>query len=516
MRVPEVCRRQQARGRGRTFVLRTLLAGGALAGAVVLPGRAFAADKGDKKPWVQVPLESLGFPGVSSTVLAAGSSVLTVNFIDSSHLLVTFALRKLVPRVEQDPEDHADRLVAGEIVDLPDGHVEARTEWHMHDHGRYLWNLGGGRFLLRIGERLYTMAPLSRPAGTDMFLRTVFPSRPERPTLIEASQDGGVVTVETVTARQTEDGKTKILLGDQDAGPPATTLIDFFRLAPDEGGSLAATPAGHVGAAAPVLLSIDADGYLWATPTLTGSWDVTFDGFGGKTMKVGTIQSSCFPRLVMTSRSEFIALTCQGSDDRIKIASYGLDGTDTWEEMLGDLGRPSFAFAPAAARFAISATETDVHEGPVPGGPSEAPRQEMRVYQNASGDLLLRVDCSPGFKTAENFDLSADGMLAAVVRNGSIAVYKLPPLTKKDRDDMAEIGSYAPPASTADVMLKRLMSRTKVETVATAVVAPGVAHVAETPSQEADPPPGPGQRKPPTLLNPGEKAEFGSSNPEPN
>jgi len=491
-----------------------------LLASVLLPAGAFASEKADKKPWVQLPLDELGFPGVSSTVLAAGSSVLTVNFVDNSHLLVTYELRKLVPRLERDPEDHADRLVAGEIVDLPDGHVEARTEWHMHDHGRYLWNLGGGRFLLRIGERLYTMAPLSRPAGTDMFLRTLFPSRPEKPSLVVVSHDGGVVTVETVLEQEEEGSRTKIVLGDEDTGPgpAATTLIDFFRLAPDpEGGGLAATPAGHVGAASPVLLPIDADGYLWATQTISGAWAVTFDGFGGKIMNVGTIQSSCFPRLVMTSRSEFVALTCQGSDDRIKIASYGLDGTDTWEEAVGDFGRPSFAFAPAAARFAISGTGSDMEsQGVAPGGPNMGPRQEVRVYQNASGDLLLHVDCSPGFKTAENFDLSGDGMLAAVVRDGAIAIYKLPPLTKKDRDDMAEIAAYTPPASTADVLLKRLMGRAKVETASATVVPAGVAHMAETPSQEADPPPGPGQRKAPTLLNPGEKPQFGSANTGPN
>jgi hypothetical protein len=489
---------------------------------MLMPVRGLATDKADKKPWVQVPLESLGFPGVSSVVLAAGSSVLTVNFVDSSHLLVTFELRKLVPRVDHDPEDHADRLVAGEIVDLPDGHIEARTEWHMHDHGRYLWNLGGGRFLLRIGERLYTMAPLSQPAGGDMFTRTLFPSHPERPTLVEVSQDGGVVTVETELNRQDEGGRTKVVLGDQDTAPAASTLIDFFRLTADAAsGALVVTPAGHVGSATPVLLPIDADGYLWATQTAMGAWGVTFDGFGGKTLNLGTIQSSCFPRLTMTSRSEFVALTCQGSDDRIKIASYGLDGTDTWEEAVGDFGRPSFAFAPAAARFAISGTNLSAEtDGPVvaAGGPVQGPRQEVRVYQNASGDMLLRVDCSPGFKTAENFDLSSDGMLAAVVRNGAIAVYKLPPLTKKDRDDMAEVASFAPPASMADVSLRRLLAPARVETAAAAVpvVPAGVAHAAETPTQEADPPPGPGQRKPPTLLNPGEKPLFGSSNAEPN
>ena len=54
------------------------------------------------------------------------------------------------------------------------------------------------------------------------------------------------------------------------------------------------------------------------------------------------------------------------------------------------------------------------------------------MYQNASGDLLLKVECSPVIKTAENFDLSADGSQLAVIRQGNIAIYKLPPLSQQD------------------------------------------------------------------------------------
>jgi hypothetical protein len=516
MQVPQGRRRGGwARGRRGRLVCVGVVA---LLGVMLQPVRAVAADK---KPWAQISLDSLGFPGVSGPLLVSGSSVLTVNFVDSHRLLVTFELRKLVPRLAHDPEDHEDRLVGGEIVDLPGGKIEARTEWHMHDHGRYLWNLGEGRFLLRIGERLYTMTPGSPAKDGDGFTRTLFPSRPVKPSLVVVSGDGGVVTLETVYDAPEEDGRTKVVLGDEDTAesPNAKTVIDFFRIGTDGTGAVTVTPAGHLGAAAPVLLPVDADGYLWASQTLTG-WAMTFDTFGGKTIKLGTIQSSCFPRLVMTSRSEFVALTCQGSDDRIKVASYGLDGTDAWEETVGDFELPGFAFAPAAGRFAMSGTSpTGDNEGTVLGGPYQGARQEVRVYQNGSGDLLLRVQCSPGFKTAENFDLSGDGMLAAVVRDGGISVYKLPPLTKKDRDDMAEIASYAPPTSTAEVKLARITTRaraqvTEMKVAANSLAATPVQPVAEAAKVVVEGDVQAGPRKRPTLLNPGEKPEFGSANPE--
>jgi hypothetical protein len=515
MRVPWSCGRFE-------LELRRRWARGAVTalGLCVALGVGAHGEKKKNAPWVELPLEGLGFPGVSSVFLGSGSSVLTVNFIDSSHLLVTYGLRKLVPRLEHDPAGDDDRLVAGEVVELPSGRIEARTEWHMHDHGRYLWSLGRGRFLLRIGEQLYTMAPL-REGGKAGFARTVFPSGSLRPSLVTVSPDGEVVTLETVEAQPEDSGGTKVYLGDEDTAPAtkSKTVIDFFRIQEDGTGTAVMKAAGEVLSPSPILLPVDGDGYLWPEAVGGGDWAVTFDPYEGKTVQVGRVRSSCFPRLQMVSRTEFVALTCQGSDESIRMAAYGLDGQDTWEESVGELGFPNFAFAPAAGRFAISGSWAGPATAVVAGvqGPPAAPRQEVRVYQNASGDLLLKVECTPAFKTAENFDLSADGMLAAVVREGAIAVYKLPPLTKKDQQDMAEIAAFTPPASTSDVVLRRLTTPVKVKRAS--VQAPPEALRPSGLGPKADdamvtgggvaPP-----RKPPTLLKPGEKPEFGSANPE--
>jgi hypothetical protein len=494
----------------------------ALGVCAVRPGSMGAEKK--QGPWVQISLESLGFPGISGPFLTSGSSMLTVHFLDGKHLLVTYSLRTLVPRLPGDPMDHDDRLVAGEVVDLPTGHVVAKTEWHMHDHGRYLWKLGDGRFLVRIGERLYTIAPMAKLASGDAFQRTVFPTRGLPPSLVFVSPEGGVVTLETVLEAQDETRK-KVVLGDEDTAEPSSkTLIDFFRVhaGKEGGGDFEVKPAGSVTSPTPLLLPVDADGYLWAQPVDSADWAVTFDGYGGKIIDLGKVESSCRPRLQMTGRSEYLALTCLGSDDHIKMASYGLDGRETWEEVVGDVGTPTFVFAPEAARFAISSTHLDVapiQPGSAAGPP--VPTQEVRVYQNASGDLLLRAECTPAFKTAENFDLSDDGMLAAVVKSGAVAIYKLPGLKKQDLNDMAESAKFAPPASTENVVLKRLT-----RPVAAAMVAENRAGAA-TPAPASAPAvlvaplgaQGDGQsgpRKRPTLMNPGEKPEFGSGNGPPN
>jgi hypothetical protein len=286
-----------------------------------------------------------------------------------------------------------------------------------------------------------------------------------------------------------------------------------------------ANPAGGVRSADPFYLPIDSDGYLWPAEVANNHWAVTFDDFRGKTASMGTVDSSCVPRLEMVSPSEFVALTCRGADDRVRMASYGLDGQETWQEDFGDFGPPVFAYAPGAGRFAVSRTVSAVAPSPgmastIPGSPA---RQEVRVYQTASGDLLLKVETSPVFKTAENFDLSADGTLAAVVKNGAVEVYKLPALSKRDKEDIAEVAKFAPPPASGPVLLKLLAApsgsaRTaKATENAVPASASSAVPVAADKSAPADSSPGdaaasaPAPRKAPTLLNPGEKPEFGGS-----
>lgn len=560
-----------------------LLAAAALVGCGLraeTPSSKKVAPRDDRaaKPWVQVSLDSLGFPGVSDTFLQTGASMLTVNFLDDSHLLVTFSTRDLVPRLAGDPKTDDDRMVAAKIVELPSGTVDAHTVWHMHDHGRYLWSLGGGRFLVRIGDRLSTMSPLANLGKPDAFERTTFPGQVYRPTAVLVSPDGGLLTLESVVSYVNPDGRAEVLLGDVGADQPVTrTVVQFFRLQDEHGDEqgldagkggdadkplLQVVPAGTLASAQPVMLPVDADGYLWDEEMGRNVWSAGFDEAGGKTIDLGKIQSTCEPRLQMVSRGEFVAFTCQGVGSSVKMASYGLDGHETWEEGMGNLGTPAFAFAPAAARFALSRTVAAV-PGVAMGTSVDqgtAARQEVRVYQNASGDLLLKVECSPIFKSEENFDLSSDGLEAAVVRNGAIAVYKLPPLGKEDREDMAEVAKFSPPPGAGVVSLARLTVPVEVAgnsgaagvasapkaavaaagagsaravpvsaAVATPVLGGQVSARPELAAQgsgsgvsarveQAIPTTGagvqPGARKPPTLLNPGEKPEFGRSNAE--
>ena len=433
------------------------------AAALMMSSCAWGAEAGEKpdltpQPWVTISLGTLGVPAIPQSFLQVGSSMLTLDVVDDTHLLLTFSSRGLVPRVPNDPPSDEDRMVAAELVELPTGKIVARTDWHMHDHGRFLWRLGHGRFLVRTQHQLFVVTPGARLDTPDPLKPMRFPAREGTPVLAVVSPDKTMVMVETLAPKKKDNvqaaGGSMIVT---DSKPEV--MIDFYRLS---GGDAPGVPltlkgAGVVSAPAPLLLPMDADGYLWPTELKHGLWPVSFNEFGGRVVKIVDMESSCPPRLQMVSRFEFLAFTCRGSEARVRMRSYGMDGHETWEETLtGTYGVPELAYAPDAGRFALSRMMSpagDLNFGQViPDGAT----QEVRVYQTESGNLLLKVPTSPVTRFAENFDLAEDGLVAAVVNAGVIQVFRLPPPSAQDRKDLAEAKSFSPPVSDAPVNFARL------------------------------------------------------------
>jgi len=431
--------------------------------AVAFACKARAANKPVSQPWVALSLRSLGVPAIPEQFFKFGLSMLTVDFVDDSHLLVTFSTRGLIPRLPGDPPTDDDRMVAAELVELPSGHVAARTEWHLHDHGRYLWRLGHGRFVVRSRNSLFALMPLALENTPDPLTRITFPERPGRPVDVVITPDASLAMVETVIAAPATNpaAKLQVDMGEEPTVELPQVLVDFYRLA---GGDTAETPfsltgAGKVRSMGLLPLPMTSDGYLWPGDPKRDTWPLNFNGYSGKAMPVGQVDSTCVPRLEMVSRFEYLAFACQGSDDRMKLEAFGMDGHETWEEGFGpSFGAPAFAYAPEAGRFAMSRISTALpNAGTTATLPDDA-AQEVRVYQTESGDLLLRVAATPVMRFAENFDLSADGREAVVVSGGAVKVYKLPEPSARDKKDLAEAAKFAPPVAEGAVALTALVA----------------------------------------------------------
>jgi len=452
------------------------------------------------EPVVRLPLEAMGYQQLQTGAMLEGASMLTVHFVDESHLLVTFGVRRLMPREEDDPPDDVDHVIGARLVEIPSGRVIASTEWRMHDQGQYLWALGHGRFLLRIRDHLSVIAPMRAAMPENAFEETPFLKLERHIVGIVVSADDDLLTLETV--EKVKPGQATVYTGPN----PAPVQVNFYRLSstgPD-GSMLQVAAAGVVRAKAAFVLPITTGGFLDVAAGGRDKWLFNFDTHGGKVNELAEWDTTCFPHVTFVSHSEFVAFGCRGSTEKQEIGSFNLRGEQGWQQSFYDTHvSTSFGFAPGSGRFALGRIVAGANVDLSSLSPSGVTSEEVRVYQTYSGKLLFKMDCSPVERTGQNFALSADGMKVAVVREtavfhpanhdqeaytvraASLEVYALPELTEKDRAAVKEAQGLAP--ETADAMIRLSSQPANAPANVPVVVSAAVAALPAAPDPQPDP-----------------------------
>jgi hypothetical protein len=441
----------------------------------------------------RIPLGPLGYQTMVPEFLLAGSSMLTVNFVDAEHLLITFGVRGLMKREADDPADDDDRMVGAALVELPSGKVLAETQWRLHDRGQYLWGLGHGRFLLRVRDRLTVIAPMAAGgAGGAGGLKDAFREVPllhiERHIVaLTVSANEDLLTVETTRRVSADEAGVagNVTLVDPTLQGVAQTdsapvQLNFYRLRSTGAGAegLVAVSAGAIRARVAVELPMTTGGFLDVKEGGKNRWMFNFDAHTGPVSELAAWDTTCFPRATFVGHGEFVAFGCRGSVERQSLAGFNLKGEEMWQQNFSDQHvSPTFAFAPAAGRFALGrivVTGAADAEGPLPEGVVSA--EEVRVVQSYDGRVLFKIDCTPVERAGGNFALSVDGMRLAAVREtlvhhaatkdydeytereAAVEVYALPALTEKDQAEVKAAEAMAPQDAGAriDLALERI------------------------------------------------------------
>jgi hypothetical protein len=407
--------------------------------------------RGPEQP-LRIPLEDFGFQPLSPQFLLNGSSMLTLNYVDEKHLLVTFVTHRLIPRLPNEPADDQDRIVDAILLELPSAKILARTSWHLHDHARYLWNLGHGHFLLRVRDSLTTFAPLANLSAGQPFAEHPFITSAERRlAVLIISPDSDLLIVESVK-RKPPDEKPKTALFGPTPQPKFSekdpVQINFYRLhSGDDAASVSPVFAGAVISKGTGDIPASTAGYLAVVDQGNQHWAFDFHSYAGKVNELSPFDSTCSPAPLFVSHSEFIAFGCRGGQTMQQIGGFNMRGEEMWEQgLFGAFIAPSLAYAPAGGRFALS--RIMLRNSVVPDqmiSNDEVSSQTVVVYQTGTGKQLLHADCSPVERAGQNFDLSPSGTALAVVHADAIEIYKLPPLTSKDESDLKLAQTSAPP-----------------------------------------------------------------------
>lgn len=418
------------------------------------------------EPSIRIPLHPLGFQPPSTQFLLAGSSMLTLNYVDDEHLLVTFSTRRLMRRLPDDPPDDQDRFVDAVLLHLPSGDILGRTEWRLHDHGQYLWDLGHGHFLLRVRDTLTTFAPVANLASGQPFQERPFITTDRRIGGVLLAPDADLLILETIDRSPQAIQTESMLAGGSGAQTPLKATnstpvqINLFRLSIPSSTSdeVALQAAGSARSRIPGRIPANTAGYLAIIDQGRQHWAFDFNSYTGKTRELSPFDSTCRPSPMFVSRSEFVAFGCHGGQSFQVLGAFNLKGEQMWEQTFIDpYTAPSFAYAPARGRFALSRI---IAHSQINGSEHLIPEmigsQTVIVYQTDNGKQLLRVDSMPVQRAGQNFALSPDGMNLAIIRGDAIETYRLPALTTKEEAAVKEAQAMAPAANDVPIHFSAL------------------------------------------------------------
>ncbi len=375
-------------------------------------------------PDTTIPIEPLGYRPPGQLYLLARFSTSSLTFLDSTHVLLTFHLSKLLERDQHEPghETGNDQFVRALVLELPSGKVTASADWRMHDRRRYLWPLGNGRVLVRQMDRF---------SVTDATLRL-------RPLLVSptplqetyVSPDGRMLVMESEEEQHTPEEHAKLvdkahMYGEDSV--PESVHIRMVRL--DQ-----KTLMLNARAEQPGKLIANEDGYVSQAQEQGGlQWTIRFHPFekpepnGGDV--VAQFASTCAPESNFLNASTILVMSClKDAPDRFAQA-FSIDGKHLWVgKWRSNFVWPVLRVAGDGNTFAIAWISTSRPMEPYdPVSDTEVEAQVVDVIDAKTGALRFHVEVQPILSAGGNFALSPDGDKLAVVNRGALEVYTVPP-----------------------------------------------------------------------------------------
>jgi len=370
------------------------------------------------EPEERIPVGPLGYRPPGPLYMLSGKAFASLDFIDAHHLLFTFHQPRLMRREANPGRFDNDQVIQALTLDLPDGTVQASAEWRMHDRSRYLWPLGGGRFLVR-QRNTFSLTDASLKLHPYIDVAT--------PVLqTEVSPDGRILVVEHQYERHTPEEHSKLEAQARQYGepPPAEdTQITVLKIASRE--VLTALKTEN-----PIHVPITSTGYVGvAKDKAEDQFLIRFVPFEGESLVLGKVASTCTPHEEFLSPVALLIESCGPKSPDVYLDAWTTAGKKLWTgQREGHLVWPNFAYSRTSGRFAVSLLRVNHFIDLVDSLNDEDVRQQLvQVFDSETGALLMATTASPILTAGQNFALSEDGERLAVLREGAIEIYKVPP-----------------------------------------------------------------------------------------
>jgi len=396
-----------------------------------------AAAETQANPSSRIDLSAIDFhePSLMDRTVERQPSV-TLDFVDPSHVLLTFNRKKLIKRLPECTADHEDRLMHAVILEIPSGKVVREADWFLHDRRRYLWPLDSGTFLLRKLNSLYIV-------DSNLHERLLLKS-PTNLLWVSVTPDGSQIIVETENekkapapaSRSTAKSQPKYVakfLDVKTLAPQRTLLLNNLT-------DLTGTSSGYA--------DVIRKGDIWLVqfgPTVT------------KRRNLARVRSRTIPAVLYPTENSLLVGRCAIAGCQFGVTTFTLTGHRLWRQHWPGLrSYPEISRSQDQSRFSISSLRVDaVTTRPVLDDSQDDPfqkqvserdvfRQEVQVFDTASGTPVLSVSISPAVVTGQNVSLSPDGRHLALLRGSAVEVFDLQPASDDEQAKFAALKADVP------------------------------------------------------------------------
>jgi len=360
----------------------------------------------------------------------------SLNFVDANHVLVTFNRKGMVKRLPECTPDHEDRLMHAAIVEISSGKVVTETDWFLHDRRRYVWPLTSGKFLLRKWNSLYVV-------DSNLKERLLLTS-PKKLLWVSVTPDGSQVIIETEYDKKTAALTRKVPSKSQPKF--VVEFLDVKTLAPQR--SLYFNNLTNVDGTSSGYADVIHKGDIWL---------LRFGPSVGKRRNLARVRSQTVPVVMYPTENSLLIGRCATAGCNFGVTAFTLTGHRMWRQHWQSLrSYPEIARSDDNTRFAVSSLRVErVSTRPVLDDSQDDPfqtsvserdvfRQEIQVFDTASGNSVLSISVSPAVVTGQNVSVSPDGGRLALLRGSSLELFDLPSKSADEQTKFAALKADVP------------------------------------------------------------------------
>ncbi|MGO9339462.1 MAG: VWA domain-containing protein [Terracidiphilus sp.] len=365
-------------------------------------------------------------------------SNVSVHFLDSSHLLLTYnGPRKLLKRTPECTSTHPCRLIHAAVFDLATAKAVLETDWYLHDYRPYLWPLSPGRMLMRRSNSLYVLDSDLNETLLKDFTRDLL--------WVEVTPDGKQIIAETALEDSSPaKSATASVKQKTESAPSPRVSIDFLNSSSlDVERSLKATG----------VLEFEASSSGYADSTriaLDNTWLLRFGPSSSQRQRVARIKSTCEPDLLFPTNTAILIGRCSSNGGDYSVSVFSVTGHPLWRQRWPQLNYyPALARSEDGSRFAVG-TITASREASQPRATDEDDHgwpdveQDLRVFETASGKLILAARVKSVVLKNPNFALAPDGSQFVLLDGSILRIYNLPSASAEERAKFLAMAADAP------------------------------------------------------------------------